>query len=816
MRYLTERQHAAGFILAASFAGFASTLAAQTISVTGDVSPPGITGSNANIGGTTLVVGNVADGSISVLNGATFAGQNFFIGEGLGYTGTMTVGGGGASATANNFIGVGRSGTGILDILSGGTVFSLGSASGGGNVHMGDLAGGNGTINVNGGVLHAGSASSNPGIRVGARSTSGALNVTNGGRVTIGHAGSGVGLDSGAFMHIGGGNNADQSGRGSVLVSGAGSRLELLGENANMSVGRHGAVGTSMLTIENGGVVHVGQLLSIGRSLLDSGGAPVPGTGATGVVVVDGVDSKLLLSGIPTTGADAGFGPSLRIGREGATGTLTIQNGALVQLDARGATSSAAAGSGGLTLAQHGVHRDPEHPERWAPRVAQRLECRYVRNDDRAPGRCTLNVTSGGQLLIRNTGTGGIGMPFGGNSTSVTGGSFAGLISGAGTSIVLEGIDASLSVGSRSGSSGTVDIEAGATVAPGHRLLVGANAGSSGTLNVRGAGTVINIKGLAGDDTGAGMSVGRSGSGIANITDGAVVNVDGTGGIARHSTNVGGTGTDSGGTGVLNISGTTTRYNVTGASTSLVIGRDDSGASPSTGTMTISAGAQVSYPSAGQGAVGYSLNSSGTLTVTGAGSRLDMGSFLGVGRSISDNPGGTGLLNVRDGGVVKATNIHVGTGGTVSGNGTLDGTVVNDGAINPGNSPGTLSITGNLTLGEKSVLTFEVAGAAPGQYDVIAIGGSLTADGLLRIVNIGSYAPVVGDTLNLITFAATGGAFDNILFEGFGAGATLVPGFGNGGFQISAVPEPHEWALMLAGLVVLRLARGSSRRLAMF
>ena len=819
MKYLAGAQHAVDFILAASLAGFASAAAAQTITVTGDVSPPGIVGPNADIGAMSLFAGNTAVGSISVLNGATFSGRSFFLGETASGNGTMTVNGAGASATANaanSFIAVGRSGVGVMNVLSGGAVSTVGSASGGGNIHLGDLAGGNGTINVDGGQLHVGTAASSAGIRVGLRSTDGALNVTNGGKVTIGHAGSGIGLEDGSILQIGGASGADQAGRGSVLVSGAGSTVSLLGENTTLNIGRHGAVGTNTLTIENGGVVNAGRFVGIGRSLQDAGGAPVPGTGATGVLLVDGADSKLLLSGIPTVGADAGVGPSIQIGRDNGTGTLTIRNGALVQLDGRGATSSASDGSGGVS-----VGRNSGSTGTLNIQSSGRLELLSDSNVDTFGmtigrlGAGTLNVTGGGQILIRNTGTGGIGMPFGGNSTSVTGGSFAGLISGAGTSVVLEGIDASLSVGSRSGSSGTVDIEAGATVAPGNRLLVAANAGSSGTLNVRGAGTVINIKSLAGDENGAGISVGRSGSGIANITDGAVVNVDGTGGSQRHSTNVGGTGTDSGGTGILNISGSATRYNVSGASTSLVIGRDDSGTSPSTGTMTISGGAQVSYPGTGTGSVGHSPGSSGTLNVTGAGSRLDMGTFLGVGRTFNDGPGGTGVLNVSEGGVVRATNIHVGTGGTVSGNGTLDASVTIDGAINPGNSPGTLTVTGDLTLTDSSVLTFEVAGAVPGQYDAIVVAGSLIANGLLRVVNTGGYVPSVGDTFNFLTSVNASGDFDNVVFDGFGAsGADLAASFGSGGFQITAVPEPQEWASMLAGLVLLRFAtRRRARRL---
>jgi len=367
-------------------------------------------------------------------------------------------------------------------------------------------------------------------------------------------------------------------------------------------------------------------------------------------------------------------------------------------------------------------------------------------------------------------------------------------------------------VGSASGSSGTVTIEAGALATLANRVQVASASGSSGTLNVTGAGTIVNLKSLAADEFGAGMTVGRSGTGTANITAGAVVNVDGSGGTQRHSTNVGGSGTDSGGTGIVNITGAATRYNATGASTSLVIGRDDTnGITPSNGTMTISDGAQVSFPTTGTGSVGHSPGSTGTLTVTGAGSRLDMGAFLGVGRSFNDDPGGTGILNVTAGGVVKATAVHIGTSGTVSGNGTIDGTVTNDGTIMPGTSPGTLDISGELVLSDSSVLVMEIGGTAPGQYDVLAIGGQLLADGTLRVVRSGTFAPSVGDFFDILTFASRSGNFDSVLFEGF-SGPALVGSFDGGAFQVTAVPEPHEWALMLAGLAAIRLAvRGRSK-----
>ena len=72
---------------------------------------------------------------------------------------------------------------------------------------------------------------------------------------------------------------------------------------------------------------------------------------------------------------------------------------------------------------------------------------------------------------------------------------------------------------------------------------------------------------------------------------------------------------------------------------------------------------------------------------------------------------------------------------------------------------------------------------------------------------MGGYVPSVGDTFDLLTSVNASGGFDIVVFDGFGAaGANLAASFGSGGFQIAAVPEPHEWAMMLAGLALLRIA----------
>lgn len=78
-----------------------------------------------------------------------------------------------------------------------------------------------------------------------------------------------------------------------------------------------------------------------------------------------------------------------------------------------------------------------------------------------------------------------------------------------------------------------------------------------------------------------------------------------------------------------------------------------------------------------------------------------------------------------------ANDIHI-DGGTLRGSGVVDGNVtVNGGQINPGNSPGTLEITGDLVLTEAGTLHMEVGSDGLGGYlnDQLIVGGDYDLQG---------------------------------------------------------------------------------------
>lgn len=918
--------------------GVASSFAAESISVTGNVSPANIGPGSTDIGNTVnLFVGNTASGTMTVNGGATFSGRAFFIGENSGANGVMTVSGTGSQATANMGMGVGRSGTGTLDILSSATVRSnlagsfstvVGEFAGGkgtinvfdgsllsvgtnlllglaatahGTLNIGGLndegkaalvdvtramtvgsagtgtvnvntggslivrgtentslqignsAGGTGTVNINGGAVNvyrtapppAGQQVTGPFVGVGGQSN-GILNVTNGGTLTLGDAASAPGTN----MGIGGNNTDTATGHGAMLVSGPGSKVELLGANQVTNIGR-GNGSTGSLTIADGGVFNGGLNMHIGRGLLMADGVtPREGFGATGTVIVDGLGSQLNLKGVQTA---TGAGAFINVGREAGTGTLTISNNGRVSIDGTGSDPSA--GSAGLAVGRDAASRGTLNVESGGL-----LDIKGDGGVALLVGRLgdgELNVKGGGKIALSNTGTGGGGLVFGGAGNVLTGGTFAATISDPGSSLILSGINMVMRIGFQQGSAGTVTINGGATVDGPAAIIVATEVGSSGSLNIAGAGTTINIAtSTETDEFGGRLMVGRSGIGTSTVSGGAVVNIDGTVGSQAAGIRVGGVSTGGGGTGTLTVTGDGSKVVTTGSNQTFTVGRDPTnGATPSTGTVIISDGGRILHAGPGaRGSIGYSPGSTGTVTVTGDGSRLEMGtnSFLGIGRSVTDDLGGIGVLNVTNGGYVQATSIHVGATGTITGSGTIDGSIFNEGVINPGNSPGTLRIiNGTLTQGSNGKVILEIE----------EVGGQIVHDklifdpvvvpqlGKVEFVFLGDMSPAtvlaqhpgILDIDNFLLAEVSGNevslsqALDQDLLEQFqqqvqttvftgsaGDGSLLVsfsdyqPFTGlTGAVTVTLVPEPHEYAMMLAGLALVawRLRRQRQIRL---
>jgi hypothetical protein len=99
-------------------------------------------------------------------------------------------------------------------------------------------------------------------------------------------------------------------------------------------------------------------------------------------------------------------------------------------------------------------------------------------------------------------------------------------------------------------------------------------------------------------------------------------------------------------------------------------------------------------------------------------------------------------------------------GGTLTGGGTVDGTLVNTaGHVAPGNSPGTLTVTGAFTQGDGGVLDVEVAGATA---DLLDVTGAATLDGDVAVVKDPAFDPAPGSAFRFLNAASVTGAFDGV------------------------------------------------------
>ncbi|WP_188945551.1 beta strand repeat-containing protein, partial [Polymorphobacter multimanifer] len=90
--------------------------------------------------------------------------------------------------------------------------------------------------------------------------------------------------------------------------------------------------------------------------------------------------------------------------------------------------------------------------------------------------------------------------------------------------------------------------------------------------------------------------------------------------------------------------------------------------------------------------------------------------------------------------------VTVAAGASVGGDGSVGSLTVNGGNLSPGNSAGTLTVVGDLTLDAASTLSIELAmpGVVGGGInDLIEVGGSLTLDGTATFAAVPTFVPGV-------------------------------------------------------------------------
>jgi T5SS/PEP-CTERM-associated repeat protein len=754
------------------------------------------TGSALNSTGLISVGSSNGNGTLTIQGGATVSsGSNgAFIGSFSG-TGIATVDGTGSALNSTGSISVGSSnGNGTLTIQNGGTV------SGGSDVNGNGGGIGNGATTVSG----SGSALNSTGsIFVGSSGANGMLTIQNGGIVSSGSNVAGNGLFIGSVA----------SGTGTATVSGTGSSLNSTGA---IIVGS--STGNGTLTLQNGATIDSGKdvngngafigsfsgtgIATVTASTWNTAGAIVVGSSngngtltiQNGAIVTGGRDvndvgayigsfsgtGSVTVTGASSTWNSAG---AISVGSSGGTGTLTIQDGAIVTAardlgNGIGAYVGSFSGNGTVTVSGPG--------STWNTGVNLVVGS--------TGGQGTVTVDNGGfghsAELVLGADTGSSGMLTLAGRGTAWDNDFITVIGerGSGRMIVTNGAvftnvpDPDVVVGVIVGSTGngTLSVTQGGKVtAP--FLQLGENAGSLGSLVVADLGSTVHLTGSL--ITGNGMGeISIANRGRLEIDRNIVVD------SARISVSGGSEISSSGFLG-------------------LQLGSAKDDGSGSLGVLTISSGSAVNATQASIGAGGFGTE--GRVSVDGVGSLLRVDGELDIGTDEAK-----GSLTLSNHASVEAAEILIGPDGTVrvvDTTSTLTGSVTNHGSLIL--DPSTLNILGDFTQASDGLLILDIAGLSSDLFSQLNISGFGIFNGIIDFEFINGFAPHAGDHFDLIT--ALGGAdFSLASFQilGLQPGLDYSDTFNDGRFTLTALNDgvsttaaPEPGTLLLLGLALVAM-----------
>lgn len=586
----------------------------------GDASVPfntGVPGVGAD-----LNVGVLGIGTLRIVSGGGIAATTGYIGNVAGANGTIIVNGGGSSLTLSNNLNVGEGGAGLLDINAGGTV-----SNAYGKIGVASTASGE--------VSVAGATSS----------------WTNANDILIGESGSGIlGVSAGATVtgqQVFLGYNS--VGDGTASVDGTGSMLLL------SSLQFIAYSGTAHLNISAGGTVQSDSLTTasafVGHLAGASGYVDVSGTGSQWVIQNDlniGVEGSGTLS-ISTEGNVSNAYGTIG-GETGGSGSATV-NGVGSSWSSANDLSIGKSGTGSLSVIEGGLVSSSSG---------------YLGYNSTGIGVATISGagsqwTNASALFIGYQGTGTLHVTSGGQVTSTDG--IVGRANGALVGTVnVNGVGSAwsnsgdLTVGD--GGTGIVNITGSGSV-DNTNVSLGLSATGVGEINVLGGGTVWTTRGI--------LDIGTAGQGKVNVTTGAVA--------TALSASL---GSGSSGNGEANITGDGSSLQV---ATTLDVG------TAYRGKLNVTAGGEVTAASStlGSSATGY-----GEVNVDGTGSSWSLVGDLTIGDA------GEGLLSMTGGAASDGSAIIASQADSVGTATIFSGVWSHSGALTVGAAgAGILNLTGD-------------------------------------------------------------------------------------------------------------------------
>src|SRR5262249_42427177 len=124
------------------------------------------------------------------------------------------------------------------------------------------------------------------------------------------------------------------------------------------------------------------------------------------------------------------------------------------------------------------------------------------------------------------------------------------------------------------------------------------------------------------------------------------------------------------------------------------------------------------------------FSNAGSLTVGGS------STFATAAGNYTQTAGSTVVLT---GGILDPAGSVDIQGGVLSGSGSINSNVTSAGQVNPGTSPGILTVVGNYTQAPAGVLNIELGGLSVGnEFDRLSVSGAVNLAGTLHVSLIGS------------------------------------------------------------------------------
>lgn len=150
------------------------------------------------------------------------------------------------------------------------------------------------------------------------------------------------------------------------------------------------------------------------------------------------------------------------------------------------------------------------------------------------------------------------------------------------------------------------------------------------------------------------------------------------------------------------------------------------------------------------------FNGKGKFTIAGNGITTfasTLGSFF---QGIVEVQGGTFIAN----GSLESGTVQVDIGGTLKGVGPI-GTIINDGIVHPGNSPGTMNVAQNYSQSSTGTLEIDILNTAA--FSQLIAGGTASLNGALDVTLLPNSFITPGDSFQIIQAAGgVSGTFSDI------------------------------------------------------